>query len=318
MDMILTMTDVHPRDRLAYWYDVACKCFVHHECEIASPSALSVTLHNAELGEIGFSTIESSGLQSARRTPLNIARGEDDVFFLCLQLSGGNTVRQDGREAVIRPGDFTLTDSQRPYSFHNVAKGRELVLKIPHRALKARLPASSDLTARTVRHAAGIGGLLSGYLSMLPNHIDALQPAAKNQVGEQVLDQIALALAADTGEDRPALSSGRAVALLHVRMAIESHLSDPALDPTTAAGAAGISVRYANNLLSEQGTSLERLIVSRRLDRCRRALEDAAQSQRTISEIAYAWGFSDPSHFNRRFKAEYGCAPRDYRQRFQS
>ena len=122
MDMILTMTDVHPRDRLAYWYDVACKCFVDHECEIANPSALSVTLHNAELGEIGFSTIESSGLQSARRTPRNIAHGEDDVFFLCLQLSGGNTIRQDGREAVIRPGDFALIDAQRPYSFHNMAK----------------------------------------------------------------------------------------------------------------------------------------------------------------------------------------------------
>jgi AraC-like DNA-binding protein len=101
-------------------------------------------------------------------------------------------------------------------------------------------------------------------------------------------------------------------------MAIESHLSDPALDPAMAAALAGISVRYANKLLSEQGTSLERLIVSRRLERCRRALEDPAQAHRTVSEIAYAWGFSDPSHFNRRFKAEYGCAPRDYRQRFRS
>ncbi|MGZ5890000.1 MAG: AraC-like ligand-binding domain-containing protein [Hyphomicrobium sp.] len=313
------MTDVHPCDRLAYWYDVACKCFVDHECEIANPSAVSVTLHNAQLGEIGFSTIESSGLQSVRRTPLNIVNSEDDVFLFPLQLSGTSTIRQDGREAVLQPGDFALIDTQRPYSAHQgKAQDQELVLKIPHRALKARLQASSDLTARTVRHAAGIGGLVSGYLSMLPNHIGALQPAAKIQVAEQVLDQIALALAADTGEDRPALSSGRAVALLHVRMAIESHLSDPALDPAMAAALAGISVRYANNLLSEQGTSLERLIVSRRLDRCRRALEDPAQAHRTISEIAYAWGFSDPSHFNRRFKAENGCAPRDYRQRFGS
>jgi AraC-like DNA-binding protein len=83
------------------------------------------------------------------------------------------------------------------------------------------------------------------------------------------------------------------------------------------AAATGISVRYANTLLSQQGTSLERLIVARRLERCRRALEDPGQSHRTITEIAFAWGFSDPSHFNRRFKAEYGCAPRDYRQRFQ-
>ena len=67
----------------------------------------------------------------------------------------------------------------------------------------------------------------------------------------------------------------------------------------------------------KQGTSLERLIVSRRLDNCRRALEDPAQSHRAIGEIAYAWGFGNQSHFNRRFKAEFGCSPSDYRRGFQ-
>jgi AraC family transcriptional regulator, positive regulator of tynA and feaB len=69
-------------------------------------------------------------------------------------------------------------------------------------------------------------------------------------------------------------------------------------------------------LLFEQGTSLQRLIVSRRLDHCRRALEDPSQARRTMTDIAFAWGFSDLSHFDRRFKAEYGCSPRDYRPRF--
>ena len=73
-------------------------------------------------------------------------------------------------------------------------------------------------------------------------------------------------------------------------------------------------MRYANALLSKQGTSLQRLIVSRRLERCRRALADPLQASRTVGEIAYAWGFSDLSHFNRRFKAAFGCSPRDYRR----
>ena len=143
-----------------------------------------------------------------------------------------------------------------------------------------------------MRHTKGIGGLASGFIKLIPDHVDMLQPAAKSQVAEHVLDVTALALAAETGKDKPAVSSGRAVALLQLRMAIESRLSDPALDPSSAAAAAGISVRYANVLLSGQGTSLQRLIVSRRLDHCRRALEDPGQSHRTITEIAFAWGFS--------------------------
>ncbi len=77
---------------------------------------------------------------------------------------------------------------------------------------------------------------------------------------------------------------------------------------------AGISIRYANALLSVEGTSLERCILDRRLERCRRALEDPRQAHRTIGDIAFAWGFSDLSHFTRRFKAEFGVSPGEYRR----
>jgi AraC-like DNA-binding protein len=38
------------------------------------------------------------------------------------------------------------------------------------------------------------------------------------------------------------------------------------------------------------------------------------QDNRTVSEIAYGWGFSDMTHFGRRFKAMYDVSPRDYRK----
>jgi AraC family transcriptional activator of tynA and feaB len=317
MDKILTLSDIHPRDRVAYWHDLACKAFVQHECRVTTPSTFNATIDGVRLGELGLVSIESRGLECVERTADNIAHGDDDVFLLCVQLHGSATTCQDGRETVIYPGDFALLDAQRPYVCRYPHR-KQITIKIPHRSLKARLASSSQLTAHPVRHGDSVGGLASGYMSMIPDRIDALQPAARSQIAEHVLDLIALSLAAAAGKDKPAVSSGRALALLGLRMAIESRLSDPTLDPSSAAGAAGISVRYANVLLSQQGTSLQRLITSRRLDHCRRALEDPAQSHRTITEIAFSWAFSDASHFNRRFRSAYGCAPRDYRQRFQS
>ena len=44
------------------------------------------------------------------------------------------------------------------------------------------------------------------------------------------------------------------------------------------------------------------------------ALADARQAHRSVGEIAYAWGFSDQSHFTRRFKSVFGCPPSDYRK----
>ncbi len=181
--------------------------------------------------------------------------------------------------------------------------------------MKARVASSSQLTARTVHHTDGLGGLVSEYIRLLPSRIETLQPLEKARIAEHVLDLVALSLAAEGGKDRPALSSARAVALLRLRSAIEARLDDPSLAPETAAAAAGISVRYANALLAEEGLSLQRLIVARRLERCRMALADAQQAHRGVGEIAYAWGFSDQAHFTRRFKAAYGCSPSDFRKK---
>ena len=97
-------------------------------------------------------------------------------------------------------------------------------------------------------------------------------------------------------------------------LAIETRLSDPALDGEAVAAAAGVSVRYANSVLAEEGTSIARYIQKRRLERCRRALEDPQQAHRSLSEIAYGWGFSEMTHFGRSFRKAYGMLPSVYRK----
>jgi len=101
---------------------------------------------------------------------------------------------------------------------------------------------------------------------------------------------------------------------MKIRTAIDERLADPGLSPISVAAAVGISVRYANMLLAPQNLSLRRLIIKLRLDRCHVALADAAFVHRTISEIAFAWGFSDLSHFSRVFKHAYGASPREFRR----
>lgn len=47
----------------------------------------------------------------------------------------------------------------------------------------------------------------------------------------------------------------------------------------------------------------------------RRLLQSAAAERRKIADIAVACGFSDLSHFNRMFKARFGCTPSEARGR---
>jgi AraC family transcriptional regulator, positive regulator of tynA and feaB len=74
-------------------------------------------------------------------------------------------------------------------------------------------------------------------------------------------------------------------------------------------------VRYVNQVLAEESTSIVQLIKARRLARCRQALEDSLHAGRTVSEIAQGSGFSDMNHFGRRFKTAYGILRSEHRRR---
>src|SRR6266487_916353 len=47
----------------------------------------------------------------------------------------------------------------------------------------------------------------------------------------------------------------------------------------------------------------------------RRDLEDPALGQRGVQAIARRWGFEDPAHFSKIFRASYGEPPGQYRRR---
>ncbi len=222
---------------------------------------------------------------------------------------------QDGRQALTERGTFALYDSTRPCTMSFRDSTECLAVTIPRRALEARLGSLAALTAYPMGARDPLSGLVSGFLAALPDHIDGFDAIAAAKIAEQTLDLVAIAYSAKTERRVVALSSSRAIALLRLKLAIKTDLCDPDLKPATAAAAAGMSVRYANELLSQEGTSLERYILSRRLECCRRALEDPAQAHRMIGDIAFGWGFSDLSHFGRRFRAEFGLSPRDYREK---
>jgi AraC-like DNA-binding protein len=270
-------------------------------------------MQGGRLADVGLVLFENTSMAVAH-TRCHVDQARNDDLFVCRQVAGLLELEQNGREAAIEPGDITLLDPLLPYAGRFSSGSKLLVLKVPRRALEARVGNTREMIIRSIKPTETENGLTSSFLAMLPGYTDKMGPAATDIIKYQTLDLVAVSLAKAMELHRPKVSSVRSLALLNVRAAIAARLSDPALDPATVAAAAGISVRYANAVLAqEEGTSLARLIQARRLARCRRALEDPLQMHRTISEIAYGWGFSDMTHFGRRFKAAYGMSPTEYR-----
>src|SRR5262249_36121849 len=102
---------------------------------------------------------------------------------------------------------------------------------------------------------------------------------------------------------------------LRIRAYIEANLKDPELSPGSIARANFVSTRYLHKLFENQGTTVCRCIGELRLDRCRRDLDDPQLCREPVIDIAARWGFRSASHFSRRFRATYGCTPREFRKR---
>ena len=313
LKLTFSTSTVHPRDRFDFWHSFACKSYVEHECDALSPASFEGHVDIAPLAHTSLSTYSNAPAR-IWRTPRQVASARSDDLFLCVQISGTCQVSQDGRDALLQPGDFCLADTAGAYTFLYPERSSQLVLKIERAQLEARVANLRSLIAVRVDGNAAIGGLASDFIRMLPHYRDAISGVAELRIADQAVDLAALALSDVAAARGVTLSSAAAMALLRLRRAVETMLSQQALRCADVAAAAGISLRYANHLLLREGTSLERLIQHRRLEKCRCALADPRQGHRSISEIAFSWGFSDASHFARSFKAAYGVSPRVYRR----
>jgi AraC-like DNA-binding protein len=94
---------------------------------------------------------------------------------------------------------------------------------------------------------------------------------------------------------------------------IDAHLGEQTLSPTVIAEAMGISVRHLHRVFSVTGCTVGDYIRVLRLDQCRKDLADARLLDRSITEIAFARGFSDAAHFSHSFRKQFGISARALR-----
>lgn len=311
MNTVFSTNEVHARDRFDFWHSVACKNLIDHDSLPENRLTFDAEIETGYLGRLELVLFHNSAMRVSH-TRRHIAHAKSDHVFVCQQLAGRLSLEQDVRGIVLEAGDVALLDPLLPYDGNFSADSKTLVVKVPRRELEARVGKTRNMVARLIRPANPEDRLTCSLSAMLPSLAGKMTSISEEMVGNHALDLVALSLAKATEADSPRVSSAKALVLLNIRATIEARLSDSSLDAQAVADAVGVSVRYANAVLADHDTSIMRLIQARRLERCRYALEDPRQAHRTVSEIAYSWGFSDMTHFGRRFKRAYGILPREY------
>ena len=75
-----------------------------------------------------------------------------------------------------------------------------------------------------------------------------------------------------------------------------------------------ISVTHFSHLFTATfGMTFQEFISVKRMEQCIRLMSN---KEKTLMEICYESGFSDPKYMNKVFIKKYGCTPKEYRRKY--
>ncbi|WP_322996058.1 helix-turn-helix domain-containing protein [Castellaniella sp.] len=298
-------------DRAA-WSDAISQHFVPLEVETPDAGPFYNLAANETLGCLQVSELITSA-QRVRRTRVLANRSDSAQYKFSIQLSGRSQIVQDGRTAILLPGDWGFYDTSRPYEVCVDSNAHFLVLRIPSAILAVWESTLQTQLATCFGSGDGSARIAVDALRSLVGQGQALTSEHADRISATVMQLFALSLVGPSDTVAEAkLDDVRQGQLRVIMRHIHQNLHDADMTATTLALRFRMSRRYLYKLFAMQDLKPADYILGVRLERCRDLLGDDGCA-RSMTEIAHAHGFLDSSAFSHAFRRRFGMSPTEWR-----
>jgi AraC-like DNA-binding protein len=235
------------------------------------------------------------------------------VVALAVQARGIGRFGQFGVQSLVPTGELMLSDLTAPYEFSWAEDGGSRAFQIPYGFLA--LPPHVVRRAAPRLRASPLHDLVRDHLVRLAADAGPLStdPGAAS-LGTGTIELVRALLVSAAGDERYTRAVREETLLTRLLAYARAHLTDPDLGPHRLAAAHNISVRRLYLEFAGAGLHLEQWLIAERLELARAQLASRAGRHRSVAAVARSCGFSDPSHFARRFRQAYGVPPREWQQ----
>ena len=159
----LSTREIPPSERIGWLRDIICREYANVEVATPSRQILSQDLTIYPWDNLRLSVVTCNGV-ILERLPRAPQLASQDVYFAVVLLSGDYALEQDGKEAVLQPGDMTLYDATRPPRIQCPKDFEKIILSIPRPLLRARMAGVEHCTALKISGTGGIGAVTSQFL----------------------------------------------------------------------------------------------------------------------------------------------------------
>ncbi|MBR1217731.1 helix-turn-helix domain-containing protein [Bradyrhizobium sp. U87765 SZCCT0131] len=227
-------------------------------------------------------------------------------------ISGSCTVRQDGQDVRIDAGHYVFHDLTRPFQVDFQDPFEALLVGFSENAIIRAVGCPEIIATQPFGSNSGLSALAASYLHRLADYLRDLDERTFARLSGTAVSLLAIS-AAEIIKPRRQNSWTRSATLKRIKSYSLARLQTPGLSPARAAADIGISIRYLHALFRQEGETFSSWLWSQRLEACRAKISSPDFKQQTIGALALEFGFSNFSHFSRRFRRAYGVSARELR-----
>jgi AraC-like DNA-binding protein len=287
---ILSTDLLEPTRRFAFWSDVVCRTFTMLDCRTANRAGFRANLYSRSIAGVSVARVDATPSGVVRTADL-IRSHHDDAHIVMLQLSGTARVQQGGQPRMMNPGELDVVQADRPYVLDFPRLFSQYVIKLP-------------------RSAQPVGNTISPTAARFVRSLtrDLLDPDLEP---DEICDEVTVRALQELlcGRSQQPAPSRRTPDLYSMAVAIiQEKMFEPLLGRDRVAEELGVSVRTLARAFAMRGTTFDRSRWNCRLEAAYEALL-SSRSKASVTEVALRHGFSDSSHFTRRFKMRFGTTP---------
>jgi len=296
-------------DRPEAWRDVlstvglrpaSANAFYDGHATASHRNAAGLALSRISAGSQGITPLPQSG---------------DALPIALLPMEDGVGLRQGSEHRIVSVGNLLLLPRSGDCSVIFQRDMRAIVLSVTSEALHGRITGKLRFDEARVVGPGGLGDVFARMLDATARSLEALTEVEWAAVAQSLAELLLTLSHQLSGRASDTNKTATQAAILHrICQTIERRLDDPELAPARVAQAEGISERYLQKLFEGVGDNFTRYVRERRLQRAWADLSNPTEAHRSISEIAYRYGFGDSAHFSRTFRHRFGLSPREFRQ----
>jgi AraC-like DNA-binding protein len=305
---LVSTESVQPSERTVLFKDTLQNLLGRLEIQTLPRTPFMAEFRFVKLGDASLCWLRADGHRVERIGGMH-SEGRLHISFQIKQTVCFSSERST---LVLPPGQWTLSDTGKPGTVFAPEGTETLVLLLPREKVLSKYYNVDNLLMRPFSGTAGVGKLASQFGSSVFTELPKLDADSVPDMIDTLCHLIRLTMKESAGEE--AAPSSCEILRERIRSYIKAHLRDPELSLERIACAFKCTKRYLHKVFEAEGTSIWEYIWQLRLGQCREELLNPDCQHKSITDIAFSWGFSSSAHFSTAFRQRFGAPPRSYRK----